>query len=303
MVKNFYLNLLIILKVGILKLVMELMLFPLFLALIFLTGDYSSFIQIITKDNSYFLNYSFKDFSFSNSPFFIKIANNSFSLDEINIDINDSFHRLNIEGSIHFSNHTSIKNDFFAPNIMGPFSYFPSMECNHAILSMKSHISGSLHFNDNLISFDNGVAYIEKDWGTSFPKSYVWCQSNEFFAFPANFMLSVATIPLGYLNFTGIISDISFENKEYKFATYYGAKFKKYDVDNDSIYIEIKQGNKTLSVSSLSENSNFLLAPSKGKMKREILESISSKIDVQIKEDNKIIFANSGFNSGLEIVI
>ena len=116
-------------------------------------------------------------------------------------------------------------------------------------------------------------------------------------------MLSVATIPLGNLKFIGIISVVSFENKEYKFATYYGAKLKKYDVNNDSIDIEIKQGNKTLSVSSLSENSNFLLAPSKGKMNKEILESISSKIDVQIKENDKIIFANSGFNSGLEIVI
>ena len=249
------------------------------------------------------MNYSFKDFSFSNSPFFVKIDDNSFSLDKIDININDSFHRLNIEGSLHFSNHSSIKNNFFAPNIMGPFSYFPSMECNHAILSMKSSISGSLHFNGNFINFDDGVAYIEKDWGTSFPKSYVWCQSNEFLAFPANFMLSVATIPLWNLKFIGIISVVSFENKEYKFATYYGAKLKKYDVNNYSIDIEIKQGNKTLSVSSLSENSNFLLAPSKGKMNKEILESISSKIDVQIKENDKIIFSNSGFNSGLEIVI
>lgn len=303
MAKNFYLNLLIFLKVGILKLVMELMLFLLFLVLILRVGDCSSFIQIITQNNSYFLNYSFKDFSFNNSPFFVKIDDNSFSLDGITINISDSFHRLNIEGSLHFSNHTSIKNDLFAPNIMGPFSYFPSMECNHAILSMKSSISGSLAFNGNLISFDDGVAYIEKDWGTSFPKSYVWCQSNEFLAFPANFMLSVATIPFGSFNFTGIISDVSFENKEYKFATYYGAKLKKYDVNNDSIDIEIKQGNKTLSVSSLSENRNFLFAPSKGKMNKEILESISSKIDVQIKENDKVIFANSGFNSGLEIVI
>ena len=181
------------------------------------------------------MNYSFEYFSFSNSPFFIKIANNSFSFDELNININDSFHRLNIEGSIHFSNHTSIKNNFFAPNIMGPFSYFPSLECNHAILSMKSDISGSLHFNGDFLNFDDGVAYIEKDWGTSFPRSYVWCQSNEFLAFPAN--------------------------------------------------------------------SNFLLAPSKGQMKREILESISSKIDVQLKENGKILFSNSGINSGLEIVI
>lgn len=303
MVRNFYIILLIILKVGILKLVMEVMLFLLFLVLILKIGNYSAFIQIITKDNSYFLSYSFQDFSFSNSPFFIKIANNFFSLDEINISINDSFHMLNIEGNIHFSNRTSISSNLFTPNIMGPFSYFPSMECNHAVLSMKSNVYGLIHFNDNFINFDDGVAYIEKDWGTSFPKSYIWCQSNEFLAFPVNFMLSIAEIPLGVLNFTGIISDISFENKEYKFTTYCGAKLKKYDVNNDSIYIEIQQGNKILSVSSLSENSNFLFAPSKGKMKREILESISSKIYVQIKEKDKIIFSNSGFNSGLEIVI
>ena len=62
-------------------------------------------------------------------------------------------------------------------------------------------------------------------------------------------------------------------NKEYIFDTELLKKkyeklmqdaLKKYDVNNDSISIEIKQGNKTLSVSSLSENSNFLLAPSKG---------------------------------------
>ena len=240
---------------------------------------------------------------FSNNPFFIKIANNYFSLNKIDININDSFHKLKIKGNLHFSSHTSISNNVFAPNIMGPFSYFSSMECNHAILSMKSNIDGSLHFNDNLINFNNGVAYIEKDWGTSFPKSYIWCQSNEFLAFPANFMLSVAHIPFGAINFTGIISDISFENKEYKFTTYYGAKLKKYDVSNDYINIEIKQGNKLLTVSSLSENSNFLLAPSKGKMKKEILESISSKINVEIREKDKIVFSNSGFNSGLEIVI
>lgn len=303
MVKNFYIILLIILKVGILKLVMVLMLFLLFLVLILRIGNYSSFIQIITKENSYFLSYSFQDFSFSNSPFFIKIADNYFSLDKIIINISDSFHRLKINGSMNFSNHISIKRSLFAPNIMGPFSYLPSMECNHAVLSMKSNVSGSLHFNKNFINFDNGLAYIEKDWGTSFPKSYIWCQTNEFLGFPANFMLSVATIPLGVVNFTGIISDISFENREYKFATYYGAKLRKYDVNNDSISIEVSQGNKTLSISSFSENSNFLLAPSKGKMKKEILESISSKIDIQIKEKGKIIFSNSGINSGLEIVI
>ena len=301
--KKNYSILLIILKDGILKLVTVMMLFLLFLVSALKNGDYSSFIQVITKENSYFLNYSFQDFSFNNSPFFIKIGDNTFSLDEINININDSFHKLNINGNIHFSNSTPISSTLYSPNIMGPFSYIPFMECNHAVLSMKSNTLGSLNFNSDLINFNGGIAYIEKDWGTSFPKSYIWCQSNEFLNFPANFMISIAKIPLGCVNFTGIISDISFENKEYKFATYYGARLKKYDVNNDSIFIEVEQGNKTLSVSSLSENRKFLLAPSKGKMNKEILESISSNVYVELKENNIIIFSDTSINCGLEIVI
>lgn len=78
---------------------------------------------------------------------------------------------------------------------MGPFSYVPFMECNHVILSMKNNANGHININDNMLNFDNGIGYIEKDWGCSFPKKYIWCQGNNFQNPTTSFMLSIADIP------------------------------------------------------------------------------------------------------------
>ena len=46
---------------------------------------------------------------------------------------------------------------------MGPFSYIPFMECNHAIISMQNTINGYININDNLINFNNNKGYIENN--------------------------------------------------------------------------------------------------------------------------------------------
>ena len=66
-----------------------------------------------------------------------------------------------------------------SPNSMGFFAYFPFMQCYHEIVSMSHSLNGSLNFSE-AIDFSGGEGYIEKDWGTSFPKEYVWIQSNNF---------------------------------------------------------------------------------------------------------------------------
>ena len=102
---------------------------------------------------------------------------------------------------------------------MDPFSFVPFMECNHAILSMKSKADGEISINNHKISFDNDIGYIEKDWGCSFPKSYIWCQGNDFKSSDVSFMLSIADIPFKFLHFKGIICDLIIDNSEFKFTT------------------------------------------------------------------------------------
>lgn len=261
-----------------------------------------AFIQIITMDSSYFVNYIIDDFKFSFSPFYIKIGNNFFSKDRIHIDIKDDAQNLTISGDIKYSNNQNINTNFFNPNIMGPFSYVPFMECNHAILNMKNRADGLIDINNNIINFDNGIGYIEKDWGCSFPKSYIWCQGNNFKNSNASFMISIAHIPFKAFNFRGIICDLIIDNKEFKFTTYNNAKLIKYDVDNNSLDILLKRGPYYLNIQSKYNSGLKLSAPVKGKMEKDIFESISSSVIVTLKKDNNIIFSDTSTNCGLEIV-
>lgn len=261
-----------------------------------------AFIQVITNDSSYFINYNIEDFKFNFNPFSIKVGNNFFSKKGIHIDIKDETQQLNIYGDIKYSNSKNINTSLLNPNIMGPFSYIPFMECNHAILSMQNHIKGLIDINNNRINFNNGNGYIEKDWGCSFPKSYIWCQGNNFRKTDTSFMLSIADIPFKLFSFRGIICVLIIDNQEFKFTTYNNTKLIKYDVDNDSINITLKKGDYYLNIKSTNNTGHKLYAPVKGKMSKDIFESINSSINVTLKKDNNVIFSDISTNCGLEIV-
>lgn len=185
---------------------------------------------------------------------------------------------------------------------MGPFSYIPFMQCNHTILSMKNTVIGEILINNKKILFFNGEGYIEKDFGTSFPKYYIWAQANNFKNNNVSFMISIANIPFKLLEFRGLICSLIIDNKEYRFATYNNSKILKYEVNDDSIDIIIKKGKYLLSIKSTSTNSFELIAPVKGKMEKGIFESINSTINVILKKNNKDIFNDTSTNCGLEIV-
>lgn len=262
-----------------------------------------AFIQINTKESSYFINYDIDKFKFNFNPFCIKIGNNIFSKDGISINIKDSKQSLNVYGNIKYSNTQNINTNLLNPNIMGPFSFIPSMECNHAILAMKNSINGFVNINENKISFNNSIGYIEKDWGYSFPKSYIWCQGNNFEKLNTSFMCSVADINHKWFNFRGFICVFILDNKEFKFTTYNNSKLIKYDVNNDFININFKKGSYYLNIKSKYNLGNKLYAPVKGKMEKDIFESISEIIDVELRNEENIIFSGTSKNCGVEIVL
>lgn len=261
-----------------------------------------AFIQIITNESSYFIDYNINDFTFCLNPFYIKIKNNFFSKNGIHIDINNEEKNIKIYGNVKYSNVININTNFLNPNIMGPFSYIPFMECNHAILNMKNKTNGIINVNNKKIDLNNGIGYIEKDWGYSFPKSYIWCQGNDFINTNASFMLSIANIPFKIFEFKGIICDLIIDDKEYKFTTYNNTKITNYDISDNKLNITLKKGNYFLNISSNYDDNFRLLAPVKGKMEKGIFESISSVITVTLKRNDEIIFTDTSKNCGLEIV-
>lgn len=262
----------------------------------------NAFIQVITNNSSYYINYNIDEFKYESEPFLIKIGNNIFSKEGIHIDITDDTKKIKIYGDIKYSDSKNINTNFLNPNIMGTFSYIPFMECNHAILSMKNRIQGFININNKNIDFSNSTGYIEKDWGCSFPKSYIWCQGNNFQKSNASFMLSIADVPFKFFEFRGVICVLKMDKQEFKFTTYNNAKVIRYDIDKNSLNIILRKGDYELNIKSKYSDGIKLVAPVKGKMEKDIFESITTLITVTLKKDNDIIFSDTSTNCGLEIV-
>lgn len=267
-------------------------------------GKYA-FIQVITNDRSYNINYSIDKFSYGNNPFYVKIDNNYFFLDSIHIDIKDKDKDkdLAIYGDINYTDSINIKHSLLSPSIMGIFSYVSIMECNHSIGSMRHSCKGMININGDEICFNNGIGYIEKDWGCSFPSSYIWCQGNQFENSNGAFMISIATIPLGVIKFKGLICSLIVDGKEYRFATYNGTKIVRCDIDSDMINIVLKKRDYCLKIFSKSDNGHVLNAPVKGEMSKNINECINGVIRVILVKGSDILFDDVSINCGVEVVL
>lgn len=263
-------------------------------------GQKSAFIQIITNKASYYVPFSFSAFHFCHMPFSIQIGDNYFSLEEVRISI--STPEVSIQGHVRYQERQEIQKSKFAPNIMGPFSYFPFMECHHAILSMKHLVDGSFTLNDTDFIFEKDTGYIEKDWGTSFPRSYIWTQSNCFSNPSTSFFCSIAHIPFIITSFTGFICVLMVNGEEYRFTTYNGSKLIHYKKSKDNINIKLKKDDYVLQF--FSDNHNYLplLAPKCGNMNQTIQESINSKISIILSHKGSIVYEDTSYHAGLEIV-
>ena len=115
-------------------------------------------------------------------------------------------------------------------------------------------------------------------------------------------MISIADIPFKMFNFRGTICVLLIDNKEYKFTTYNNTKILKYEVSDNSLNISLKKGEFHLRVESKLNKGQKLTAPVKGKMSKDIYESITSFVTVTLMRKNTIIFSDTSSNCGLEIV-
>lgn len=270
-------------------------------------NDEHSFIQTIINDSSsneimtHYHKFNINDFNYYDNPFKIKIKDNSFCCDYIELNLkNDEY---SLKGKINYSELTKIKTNFIQPNTMGFFAYLPFMECYHEIISMNHYINGKLLYNKQEIDFSNGKGYIEKDWGTSFPKEYIWLQANNFENKNASIMCSIASIPFMLSEFKGFICNLTFDNKEYRFASYNLSKLKKVSYKNNFVNIVISKNNLILELCAELKDGGILKAPQKGLMQNTIKEGLSGVVDVRLKNTSgEILFLGKGSSCGIEVV-
>ena len=210
----------------------------------------------------------------------IQLGENVFSESIVSVKLSDD--KITIEGNLKLGSFTPIERSILMPNIMGFFAYIPKMECYHGIVSMNHSVAGILKINGEETNFSDGKGYIEKDWGTSFPKKYIWIQCNNFKNNKTSVVVSLADIPFMKKSFSGYLCNLCFEGKEYRFATYYNSKMKIEKLTNEKIIIVLEKREAIFRIEADLKQQGELIAPQMGKMETRIKEGLSGRVKINL---------------------
>ncbi|NRB64535.1 MAG: hypothetical protein HRU40_16160 [Saprospiraceae bacterium] len=263
-------------------------------------GNGHAFIQVmygIDQKMEYF-EFEIKDFEPSARHFSVQIGDNFFSKDRIICNL------PSLKIDCHFEDHLDWPRTIWAPGIMGWYSFVPFMQCYHDVISMDHTMTGAIEVDRQIISMDGGKGYLEKDWGGSFPSTWIWMQANHFptQSKPVSLFTSIANIPWLGSSFIGFIAGFLWEGKIYRFGTY--LKTKRFtSIYQGEVRIEFDSGKYNLEIIGRPGPNVPLRSPVSGQMTGKVNESLLAEITVVFSHKRKgILYTGTSAMAGLELV-
>lgn len=264
--------------------------------------DTHAFIQVMDSNhNVSYYHYDLDEFQFNEKKFEIMIGENYFSKSRIRLNI-DGKH-FNLQGDLYFSNIMEFPRSVFRPGVMGPFSFIPFMECRHDIISIQHDIIGHLKVSGKNMDFTGGIGYIEKDWGSSMPKSWTWFLSNHFQPDHVSLSVNIAHIPFLCTSFKGFIILFRYKDRIFLFTTYSGAWLKMFSSSKKQLKLKTRDCRFQLELNISYADGGDIIAPVKGKMCRNITECSNAVVKLKFSDrKGNVLYEGIGTNGGLEIV-
>ena len=252
-------------------------------------GCRTASLQVISKDQAWWLEYPEAQLHISRQPFQVQIGQSSFGRQGIDLHIQQD--NLSLYGSLRYGPFTALRSD-----IMGPFRFLAGMQCTHGVISMGHPLEGVLELNGERLDFSNGIGYIETDRGRSFPSKYLWTQCLWDGPEPGSLMLAIAMIPLPVGGFTGYICALLYGGQEYRLATYRSVRIETWS----SSSTVIRQGKYRLETELLNERRQPLRAPVEGRMERTIHESLCAEVRYRFWHGGSLLFQHTDPNASFE---
>lgn len=259
------------------------------------------------KDRECFVQYAFEgDFkskyhSFSISKLETKddvvyLENNIFAKNLMHIELPE------LHLTANFQN-LDLTKDSEKVSTMGVLKNIPFVQCKHEIISLSRKCDLSINnFNDiNLNS--KGEIYIERNWGKSFPKEYLWIHCyDQIDGESFEFQFAVAKPKFLGLRPKVHLGILNFKNKTYNFGLQRKTKVRLIDYNslNNTLSFVI-DGKDFQIVCSL--NQGFFtefLSPGKNGMSGKILESLNSNLTLNFANGiNKFQLTSKNVSSEL----
>ena len=268
------------------------------------TGEYDhSFIQVVDGMKKIYQYERFKtnDFSAARDIFLVNVGGSSFGRSGLDLKLDGK--GAQIKGRLDFSNHLDWPDSFLNPGSMGFYNYIPKMQCYAQVCAMDFDLNGSLEINGQSFDFRCGKGYIEKNWGSAFPYSWIWIQCNNFRKAHTSLSCSLAHIPFPVSSFRGFLVGLYVGNTFYEFTTMNRSKAEVIQKGTD-VVMHLKNRHHSLTIDCETNSEDFILlnGPRGDQMVPLVQENLQGKVAVILRENagGKIIYEDSSQCAGVE---
>jgi hypothetical protein len=264
-----------------------------------------AFVQLFdgARGKAWYLRYPYRSFRAHPRAMELEVGPNRFRRTGLALDL-DLGDGARCRGEVRFDGVVGWPVTLRSPGVMGWFAYLPVMECYHGVVGFDHGLHGELHVDGEHVSLVGGRGYTEKDWGRSFPRSWVWMQSNHFEERGTCITASVALIPNLGRTFPGFIVGLWHRGRLYRFATYTGATIESLQVDARHVRWVMADRRHRLELVAHRAETTMLPGPTIAGMKRDVHETLRAAIDVRLSERERgaVLFAGRGRSAGLEVM-
>ena len=261
-------------------------------------GNRHAFIQVLDgkQCTAAYHNFPAEAFLPASTHFEVQLGPNRFSDGKMELELSE------LRGKLHLKHISPWPRMLGAPGIMGWYSFVPFMECYHGVVSLNHRLEGRLQVYGKEVDFTGGKGYIEKDWGQSFPSSWIWAQCNHFGeGSNISLMASVANIPWIGNHFIGFIVGFSLGKRLYRFATYTGASMRATLGDNE-VFLAFRDKKHRLEIVAHKKGgTGQLVSPLSGNMVGKVNESLQATLEVKLFKGGQLLYSGEGRHAGLEV--
>jgi len=266
-------------------------------------GHGHSFIQVLNGISGEVRvhEYELDEFSASARDLHVALGQSAFTSEGISLKISNESQQ--ISGHVSYASADLYPSTLLNPGIMGWYSFVPFMECKHGVVSMHHKLSGGLQIDGQYVDFEDGTGYIEKDWGSSFPESWIWLHCNTFDSSQSSFTFSVAKIPWLGSYFIGFISYLRLDDRFINFSTWSKARIEKLEYLNNTLHIRLSNKKYQLDIEATNNRAGQLKAPVKGSMTRMIKETVDASLELKLSDrSGNTLFRDRGSRAGMELI-
>jgi tocopherol cyclase len=263
-------------------------------------GDPHSFVQVLASGGhgGYHL-YPVERFAYDADRFSLRVGPNRFDRKGMHLELEDPF---TVEGDVSFGPWSEWPVTATAPGAMGWYRFVPFMECYHGILSMDHGLTGGLRLGDREVDLDGGRGYAEKDWGRSFPREWLWVQTNHFSRPGTSVSLSVARVPWLTSAFVGHLCGLLHEGVLYRFTTYRGSRIDDLASGGDWAEASLSMGDLRLRLRVDGVHPGQLRSPVMGDMRGEVLEALDAKVHVTLERSGQVLLDDEARPAAAELM-